>query len=355
MISLVFCRQRDQGGNFLLQNGSMNVQQPTCEDLAHTLPASWKAHDGDPPPHEWRESFWKMADEHYWDLVPKAFTRFYLVPLVGDQSITAASCNRQAVLTAAHLTHFGQEQQGIAELLAKAGCWCISDPRADIVSDLTFDLDVEPVTSALTAAASRKQMSLHQLVSEQHLGTATFTALRTLLTKLNIRSIPCQAHVRSFLRKCALFEDINGAQLTPSRLSTAKILPSRAWEQTVAALPDVFPLTVIKFHSTTSTQKTLLDMAGFEPIDLSTFLNEDVLPEVYSSASTDLQPLLLQALDSLTAAPKAQLTQPLQIFVNGRLHRISTLVDSSSKLMKDLFARGSGYAGYTLLPGECVH
>lgn len=118
-------------------------------------------------------------------------------------------------------------------------------------------------------------------------------------------------------------------------------------------MPDVFPLTIMKYHSTTSTQKTLLDMAGFEPIDVGTFLEEDVFPEVYSSASIDLQPLLLQAIDSLTTAPSAQLQQPLQIFVNGRLHRISTLVDSSSKLMKDLFAKGSGYAGYNLLPGEC--
>ena len=78
-----------------------------------------------------------------------------------------------------------------------------------------------------------------------------------------------------------------------------------------------------------------------------------MFPEVYSSASADLQPLLLQALDSLAEDPVARLQQPLQIFVNGRMHRISTLVDSSSKLVKDLFDKGSGYAGYNLLPGEC--
>ena len=88
-------------------------------------------------------------------------------------------------------------------------------------------------------------------------------------------------------------------------------------------------------------------------MDLGTFLNEDIFPEVYSSASTNLEPLLLQALDSLAAHATAQLKQPLQIFVNGRLHRISALVDISSKLMKDLFAKDTVYSGYDLLPGEC--
>lgn len=218
VISCVTCRLKDQGGNFLLQNGSMNVQQPTCEVLAQTLPASWKKTKVDL---KWQESFWKMADAHHWSHMPKAFVRFYLVPLVELGWTNAASCNGQGVLTAAHLAHFGQEQQHTAELLAKVGCWCISDPRADIVSNLTLNSGSEPVTLALAAAASRKQMSLHQLVSEQHLGTATFTLLRILLTKLDISNIHCHAHVRTFLRKCALFEDVNGTQLSPSQLSTA--------------------------------------------------------------------------------------------------------------------------------------
>lgn len=98
---------------------------------------------------------------------------------------------------------------------------------------------------------------------------------------------------------------------------------------------------MIKYHSATSTQRNLLRNADFKPIDLVKFLNEDVLPEVYASASIDLEPLLMQALDSLASdrRPTAQLQQPLQVFVNGRLRRVSKLVDSTSKLMKDVWQR----------------
>ena len=129
------------------------------------------------------------------------------------------------------------------------------------VSNMNFSQ--EPVTLALAAVASWEGLFLHQLISEQHLGTRTFTALRTLLTKLTIGS--CHARVCGFLRQCALFEDLNGALLTPSQLSGAKVLPSNTWEKRVVAMPDIFPLTVIKYHSATSTQRKLLDRLALNP------------------------------------------------------------------------------------------
>ena len=120
----------------------------------------------------------------------------------------------------------------------------------------------------------------------------------------------------------------------------------------MAAMHHLFPWTIIKHHSATATQRELLDTAGFKPMNLADFLNQDLLPEMYSSANADdFEPLLLQALDSLALQPAACLHQPLQIFVNGRLQRVSKLVDSSSELLKDLFTRGSSYAGFELLPG----
>ncbi len=131
-----------------------------------------------------------------------------------------------------------------------------------------------------------------------------------------------------------------------------RLLPSEAWEQEVAAVHELLPWTIIKYHTATRTQKAILRNAGFCCVNVVLFLNNDLLPEIYSSASADLVPLLLKALDSLDAYPAARLTHPLQVFVNGKLHRVSTLVDKSSELMKALFAKGKGYAGYALLPDE---
>ena len=129
-----------------------------------------------------------------------------------------------------------------------------------------------------------------------------------------------------------------------------RLLPTQAWEQSVTPLHELLPWTFIKYHSATPTQKRILRNAGFQCMDVATFLNDDLLPEIYSSVSTDLEPLLLKALDSLANLPTAQLKQPLKIFVNAKLHRVISLADSSSKLMRFLFGKTSGYACYSLLP-----
>ena len=94
---------------------------------------------------------------------------------------------------------------------------------------------------------------------------------------------------------------------------------------------DLLPWTIVKYHSASPTQKAILRNAGCLGTSMATFLNTDLLPEIYSSASTDLEPLLLTALDSLAGYTGVQLKQPLKVFVNGKLHRVSTLVDSSSR------------------------
>jgi len=132
-----------------------------------------------------------------------------------------------------------------------------------------------------------------------------------------------------------------------------RLLSSQRLEQEVGALQELLPWTIIKCHSASFTQKIILRQAGCKCIDMVTFLNTDLLPEIYSSASTDLEPLLLTALDSLAGRPLGvHLTQPLKVFVDGKLHRVSTLVDSTSQLMQAMFAKGKGYAGYDLLPAQ---
>ena len=130
-----------------------------------------------------------------------------------------------------------------------------------------------------------------------------------------------------------------------------RLLPSQRWEQEVGAVHEL-PWTIVKYHSASPTQKAILRKAGFQCINMVTFLNTDLLPEIYSSGSTDLEPLLLTALDSLAGHPGVHLTQPLKVFVDGKLHRVSTLVDSTTQLMQALFAKGKTYAGYDLLPAQ---
>lgn len=123
-------------------------------------------------------------------------------------------------------------------------------------------------------------------------------------------------------------------------------------EEQAAAVHELLPWTIIKYQAATMTQRHILSNAGLRVMQMDSFLNNDLLPEIYSSASLELQPLLLTALDSLAGNARLRLKQPLKVFVNGKLHRVNTLVDSSSELMKALFAKGRGYAGYELLPDE---
>lgn len=201
--------------------------------------------------------------------MPTPLACFFIVPLVGNCSATPDGCSKTVALTTAHLQYFGEEQQSVAELLAKLGCWCIADRHAEFVSNLS--IAQEPVTLALAAAAAGQSIPLQQLISQQHLGAATFRDIRTLMTKLIVGT--CQRRVQEFLRQCSLFEDINGKQLNLSQQSEVKALPTLEWERKIAAMPDVFPWTAIKYHSVTSTQKQLLSMAGFEPIGLAKFVD----------------------------------------------------------------------------------
>lgn len=236
-------------------------------------------------------------------------------------------------------------------MLSDLGCLCITEPQAEMACHLQPPISQEAITLAISAAADRCGIPLQQLISEEHLGPDKFKSVCSILASLHV-PIVCQQYVRAFLRQCSIFEDITGARLDLAKRTDVKLLPMQEWEQHMLAVQDFFPWTFIKYHSASDTQRRLLHLAGFNPPDLVSFLREDLLPEVYSSESTELEPLLLQALDSLARFPASQLQQPLQVFVNGKLQRVSTLVDSSSDLMQALFAKGKGYAGYDLLPDE---
>lgn len=161
----------------------MNVHIPTVDDLANSLPSSWKDIDGALPNQAWLDQFWTMVASHQWQQVPPALTAFHLVPLVGGNFQTLRP---QRVLTATHLSSLslgsGSEQPAeavsntAAKVLTAVGCDCISEPRANMVS--CIPASVEPITLAL-ADVAHKRMPIQQLVSLQHLGANTFaTSLR---------------------------------------------------------------------------------------------------------------------------------------------------------------------------------
>lgn len=328
----------------------MNVRVPTVEDVAGSFPVSWTTRR---PNSEWLKSFWTVAAAADWQpKLPRVFDPFKLIPLVGRKWVTPAACRSRPTLTLEHLTRFGEEKDSVAQLLSELGCLCICEPKAYMLSQIPADQ--EPITLALAAAASRQGLPLHQLISEQHLGTDKFTLVCKILATLAPPHTVSEQRVKDFVRCCTVFEDIAGAQLSLAQRSDIRLLPSAQWEESMADVAELFPWAIVKCHSASPTQKKLFQAAGLKPISLAKFLNEDLLPEVYTSASTDLEPLLLQALDSLVVGPKVQLQQPLQVFVNGRLQRVSKLVDSSSKLLKDLFAKVNGYSSYDLLPGGSI-
>jgi hypothetical protein len=136
------CRCR-QGADapFLLESGLMNVHIPTVDDLANSLPSSWKDIDGALPNQAWLDQFWTMVASHQWQQVPPALTAFYLVPLVGGNFQTLRP---QRVLTATHLSSLslgsGSEQPAeavsntAAKVLTAVGCDCISEPHSQLHS-----------------------------------------------------------------------------------------------------------------------------------------------------------------------------------------------------------------------------
>lgn len=217
---------------------------PTAADLKSTFPASWtESSPGNPPPSQaWLDKFWSAVAVAKWTQLPKPFSDVKLVPLIGGCITTAAHCSTQPALTSSHLEVYEGEQEDVAKLLSHMGCLCISEPRADIVSNISADQ--EPITLALAAAASSKGISIQQLISEQRLSTEQFSLLCDLLASLEL-DLPahhaCRERVRAFLRQCTVHEDLNGNMLDLARQPDIRLLPSEAWEDIMPAVQACSP------------------------------------------------------------------------------------------------------------------
>ena len=328
-------------------------------DLAARLPASWKgdiAWEGAEteegrqlPDADWLSAFWDL-NEHAL-AVPSELSHVLAVPLTDGRLASVDYCRQHAALSSAHLASMDSQA---SEWLSACGCICVSDSSADKACE---SMQGEPITTALSVAAAQQGMSLKRLVSEGHLGSTAFTAMCDTLSNLDLdKATPTQqSSIWGVLKQCTIFELLSGVKLN---LSASKkrymLLPNQAWEERLLNLSRLLPWTIIKHHSGSATQKRLWKrlhcLGGLGYNGLSAFLNSDLLPAIYSSGSNRLEPLLLHALDDLATMRSPCIAQPLHLFVNGKLLKVSKVADSTNNLLRFLFRNQPRIAAFSLLP-----
>ncbi len=282
---------------------------------------------------------------------PSELSHVLAVPLTDGRLASVDYCRQHAALSSAHLASMDSLAP---EWLSACGCICVADSSADKACE---SLQGEPITTALSVAAADQGIPLKRLVSEDYLGSTAFTAMCDTLSNLDLdKATPSeQSSIWGVLKLCTIFELLSGVRVN---LSTSKkrymLLPNQAWEERLLNLSHLLPWTIIKHHSGTATQKRLWKrlhcLGGLGYNSLSTFLNIDLLPAIYSSGSNRLEPLLLHALDDLANMRLPCIAQPLHLFVNGKLLKISKVADSTSHLLRFLFKNQPRFAAFSLLP-----
>ena len=186
------CRAKGLTGRSLLEDGSSNVQVPSLEDIAASLPATWIGSVRQTgcseiacPDKAWLDLFWLTASAHEWKTVAELFSDFLLVPLHGGRIASAAYCKAHTALTATALSYALSRDQGAIQVLSGLGCVCISHFGADMVSPLPADK--EPISQAIAAAAKQNNLTVQQFISEQHLGTDTFQSVCNVLSNISVK------------------------------------------------------------------------------------------------------------------------------------------------------------------------
>ena len=198
-----------------------------------------------------------------------------------------------------------------------------------------------PLTEAILAVAASSDLALDKLISADHLGTNTLDSVRELLAYHASGSSSSAHRVWQVLWQCSIFEEDHSRKyvaLPPERLG---LLPSPVWERHMAALSKLLPLHPVKYHTASATQRQLLKHAQLQVLQLKEFLSSSLLPAINSSKSSQTEPLLLQALDELSAVtgPAGTVEELDRIFVDSFLVPIDSCVDSTSELCRNLFGK----------------
>lgn len=143
------------------------------------------------------------------------------------------------------------------------------------------------------------------------------------------------------LKQCCIFETAND-DMTDLSHGTLQLLPNAEWEQQMLATPHLVQWKPVKHHTASDTQQTLLKHSGLVVPQLPHFLDNCLLDNIKTSEDSKAETLLLQALDQLGAFTSYTPRRPNRLLVNGRVYPVSSLVDSSSKLLQALFEDGAG-------------
>ena len=173
----------------------MNVRTPDLADLVSELPTAWKgdickqdisASTAHPCP-EWVRDWLAMLARSKCTSaqLPRELQELLVVPLAGGQLASPAYCKAKAALSTQQLEAVSSSGRPAAELLTAVGCLCIACPEADIFKS-SCPIYSEPITTALTAAATREHLSLQQLLSAPRLRASEVDGICTVLSAIKL-------------------------------------------------------------------------------------------------------------------------------------------------------------------------
>ena len=319
-------------------------------DLAPNLPKSWQqsvCNIGPPASHptpEWLETFWDLMASMP-GAVPESLHAFALVPITGHQLASIQHCIQHEAFSQAHLQHLPSYA---ASTLSSIGCVCIEDPRAD-KANRTVTEAWQRLFTALGAASRCLGMPLTQLLSQERLGSTDFENARHLLADC----AQCSRETWDIIRHCPIFEDSTGQMVTLGAGHLYGLLPAASWEEHMPALILLLPWTPVKYHTASVTQQNLIKHSSMPVPSVTDFLQSELLPAIRRNNSCLTEQLLLHAIDELARVcsdSPGSLSNLNFISINGSLHQISKMVDSSSSLLQTLFSKPCSDDDYKLLP-----
>ena len=215
------------------------------------------------------------------------------------------------------------------------GCICITPAAADCVSPIS-DAE-EPITAALLAVSIDTNVPLACLTSPTQLSKTIFDQLRKLLADSVHASEAQQQAVWSVLSQCRIFESFSGDLISLAGSSKLQLLPNVDWEQQIAELAHLLPMTLVRSQAACAVQQSLLRQSRLEVPLLWDFICDLVLPAMVRHAQSSLEPLMIKALEVIHAYEVHWPRVPKQVFVAGFLVPLYTLLDCSSELMSVLF------------------
>ena len=345
-------------GQPLFASRSSNVCLPTASAVANSLPAAWTGTCCTPaagtaqalPNQDWLDKFWGLVAKVWNGHIPQQFYGCMVVPLKDNRLASPAYCSSRAALTSAHLAAL---PPAAAEVLSAFGCLCIAQPAADRLSRIRDKEDA--VAAALTAVSRSSRQPLHSLVSVQHLGQDRFDKVRQFLADYIGTAGATDRNTWDFLKRCTIFEDGTGSMTSYAGSADLQILPSASWEQQLPELQKYLPGTYVVYHSGSEIQQKLIKSSGIAVPSVQDFLVSVLFPSINTAGNSGAEPFLLQALEEAASLPSAAYAKlPTSLFVQGSLHPVDRLVDSSSQTLTQLFPQQKSER-FTMLSTLAAH